>query len=160
MTGTLTFSLRWRCEHNRWSQRTLPHVSYGWSTRIAILVNEADARLECCLCIEIHKETETITDVNEAGWIPWRKYNLQVFYKVVCSWTIWICVWSLWLIGSELPPFNISSNVKNIKKLSELELKRNLKTSWHDQYKGSAWIFVGGLPYDLTEGDVICVFSQ
>jgi hypothetical protein len=65
-----------------------------------------------------------------------------------------------WLVGSELPPFNISSNVKNIKKLSELELKRNLKTSWHDQYKDSAWIFVGGLPYDLTEGDVVCVFSQ
>lgn len=52
------------------------------------------------------------------------------------------------------------TNVKNIKKLSELELKRNLKTSWHDQYKDSAWIFVGGLPYDLTEGDVISVFSQ
>jgi RNA-binding motif X-linked protein 2 len=64
------------------------------------------------------------------------------------------------VVGSELPSFNISSNVKNVKKLSELELKRNLKTSWHDQYKDSAWIFVGGLPYDLTEGDVICVFSQ
>ncbi|PSN42179.1 hypothetical protein C0J52_09854 [Blattella germanica] len=55
---------------------------------------------------------------------------------------------------------NPMTNVKNIKKLSELELKRNLKTSWHDQYKDSAWIFIGGLPYDLTEGDVICVFSQ
>ncbi|KAJ9578798.1 hypothetical protein L9F63_005006 [Diploptera punctata] len=55
---------------------------------------------------------------------------------------------------------NPMTNVKNVKKLSELELKRNLKTSWHDQYKDSAWIFVGGLPYDLTEGDVICVFSQ
>ena len=28
------------------------------------------------------------------------------------------------------------------------------------QYKDSAWIFTGGLPYDLTEGDVVCVFSQ
>ncbi|XP_069689095.1 RNA-binding motif protein, X-linked 2-like [Periplaneta americana] len=55
---------------------------------------------------------------------------------------------------------NPMTNVKNVKKLSELELKRNLKTSWHDQYKNSAWIFIGGLPYDLTEGDVICVFSQ
>lgn len=56
---------------------------------------------------------------------------------------------------------NPLTNVKNIKKLSEQELKRgNLKSSWHDQYKDSAWIFVGGLPYDLTEGDVICVFSQ
>merc|ERR1711982_103039 len=32
--------------------------------------------------------------------------------------------------------------------------------SWHNEYKDSAWIFTGGLPYDLTEGDVICVFSQ
>jgi len=34
------------------------------------------------------------------------------------------------------------------------------KQSWHWEYKDSAWIFIGGLPYDLTEGDVICVFSQ
>lgn len=34
------------------------------------------------------------------------------------------------------------------------------ESSWHRQYKDSAWIFVGGLSYDLTEGDVICVFSQ
>ena len=33
-------------------------------------------------------------------------------------------------------------------------------SSWHDGYKDSAWIFVGGLPYDLTEGDIITVFSQ
>jgi RNA-binding motif protein, X-linked 2 len=50
--------------------------------------------------------------------------------------------------------------MKNVTKLSERELTGNLKTSWHDQYKNSAWIFVGGLPYDLTEGDIICVFSQ
>jgi len=30
----------------------------------------------------------------------------------------------------------------------------------HDDFKDSAYIFVGGLPYELTEGDVICVFSQ
>lgn len=50
--------------------------------------------------------------------------------------------------------------MKNVTKLSELELKRGGKSSWHDQYKHSAWIFVGGLPYDLSEGDVVCVFSQ
>ena len=54
----------------------------------------------------------------------------------------------------------ISRNMKNVLKLSERELQSNMKTSWHDQYKHSAWVFVGGLPYDLTEGDVICVFSQ
>lgn len=56
-------------------------------------------------------------------------------------------------------PFRLS-NMKNVIKLSEQELKSGHKTSWHDQYRDSSWIFVGGLPYDLTEGDIICVFSQ
>jgi RNA-binding motif protein, X-linked 2 len=30
----------------------------------------------------------------------------------------------------------------------------------HDDFKDSAYIFVGGIPYELTEGDIICVFSQ
>lgn len=55
---------------------------------------------------------------------------------------------------------NPLTNMKNVLKLSEQELRSSMKTSWHDQYKHSAWIFVGGLPFDLTEGDIICVFSQ
>lgn len=51
-------------------------------------------------------------------------------------------------------------NMRNIKKLSEQELKTLPKSSWHDEYRSSAWIFVGGLPYDLSEGDVIAIFSQ
>lgn len=54
----------------------------------------------------------------------------------------------------------IYRNMKNVKKLSEQELYTSNKTSWHDQYRDSAWIFVGGLPFDLTEGDLICIFSQ
>jgi RNA-binding motif protein, X-linked 2 len=50
--------------------------------------------------------------------------------------------------------------MKNVTKLSEQELRTGNKTSWHDQYKNSSWIFVGGLPYDLSEGDIISVFSQ
>ncbi|GJQ84657.1 hypothetical protein Trydic_g5189, partial [Trypoxylus dichotomus] len=55
---------------------------------------------------------------------------------------------------------NPLTNMKNVKKLSEQELRSLNKTTWHDQYRDSAWIFVGGLPYDLTEGDIVCVFSQ
>uniref|UniRef100_A0A1B6LFZ4 RNA-binding motif protein, X-linked 2 n=1 Tax=Graphocephala atropunctata TaxID=36148 RepID=A0A1B6LFZ4_9HEMI len=56
---------------------------------------------------------------------------------------------------------NPLTNVKNIKKLSEQELKSgNTVSSWHNQYKDSAWVFIGGLPYDLTEGDVLCIFSE
>lgn len=50
--------------------------------------------------------------------------------------------------------------MKNVLKLSEADLKYGQKSSWHDQYRNSAWIFVGGLPYDLSEGDVVCIFSQ
>lgn len=58
---------------------------------------------------------------------------------------------------------NPITNAKNLNKLNERELSLGLtgsKTSWHSLYEESAWIFVGGLAYDLTEGDVIAVFSQ
>ena len=34
------------------------------------------------------------------------------------------------------------------------------RQSWHDLYKSSSWIYVGGLDYGLTEGDIEAVFSQ
>ncbi|XP_025205526.1 U2 snRNP component ist3 [Melanaphis sacchari] len=55
---------------------------------------------------------------------------------------------------------NPLTNMRNVKKLSEQELQRLPKSSWHDEYKSSAWIFVGGLPYDLSEGDIMSIFSQ
>ncbi|XP_076454254.1 uncharacterized protein LOC143289200 [Babylonia areolata] len=59
---------------------------------------------------------------------------------------------------------NPITNAKNLQKLNQRELELGIvgrnKKSWHDEYKDSAWIFIGGLPYDLTEGDVVCVFSQ
>ena len=32
--------------------------------------------------------------------------------------------------------------------------------SWHDEYRNSAWVYVGGLAHELSECDVICVMSQ
>lgn len=55
---------------------------------------------------------------------------------------------------------NPLTNMRNVLKLSEQELYTNNTTSWHDQYRDSAWVFIGGLPYDLSEGDIICIFSQ
>lgn len=70
------------------------------------------------------------------------------------------------------------SVVREINKINELELELGSSSaSWHDEYKGnnyiqhlfvnltleytdSAYIFVGGLHFDLTEGDVITIFSQ
>ena len=52
-------------------------------------------------------------------------------------------------------------NMKNVTKLSQSELSGKAgKGSWHDMYQDSAWIFIGGFPYNLSEGDIICVFSQ
>jgi len=51
--------------------------------------------------------------------------------------------------------------VKEINKINQAELDLGISgASWHDEYKDSAYIFVGGLHFDLTEGDVITIFSQ
>ncbi|UYV81878.1 RBMX2 [Cordylochernes scorpioides] len=57
---------------------------------------------------------------------------------------------------------NYLTNVRNTKKLTERELALGIvedgsasKTSWHNDYKDSAWVYIGGLDYGLTEGDVI-----
>ncbi|VDP87795.1 unnamed protein product [Echinostoma caproni] len=58
---------------------------------------------------------------------------------------------------------NPLTNTKNQNILNERELRLGYTgtlSSWHRQYKDSAWIFIGGLNYELTEGDLICVFSQ
>jgi len=57
--------------------------------------------------------------------------------------------------------FFYPSVVKEINKINQAELDLGLSgASWHDEYKDSAYIFVGGLHFDLTEGDVITIFSQ
>ncbi|MFH4977684.1 hypothetical protein AB6A40_004393 [Gnathostoma spinigerum] len=59
---------------------------------------------------------------------------------------------------------NPITNIKNQNKLTTRELDFGIHggstKSWHHKYAESAWIYVGGLPYDLNEGDIIAVFSQ
>jgi RNA-binding motif X-linked protein 2 len=57
------------------------------------------------------------------------------------------------------------NNVKSIENLIEEEIRLGIyggitKGSWHDTYKSSAWVFLGGFSFELTEGDIICVMSQ
>lgn len=42
----------------------------------------------------------------------------------------------------------------------ELENATPPSASWHVDYRDTAWIYIGGIPLDLSEGDVITVFSQ
>lgn len=58
---------------------------------------------------------------------------------------------------------NPITQTRNQNAMNERELRlgyTGTESSWHRQYKDSAWIFIGGLSYDLCEGDIICVFSQ
>ncbi|PAA78553.1 hypothetical protein BOX15_Mlig002782g5, partial [Macrostomum lignano] len=58
---------------------------------------------------------------------------------------------------------NPLTQVRNQRLMTEKELQlgtANTQSSWHSMFKDSAWIYIGGLDYELTEGDVICVFSQ
>ncbi len=55
------------------------------------------------------------------------------------------------------------NKVKEILNINKQELERGLagtSGSWHTKYAQSAWVYVGGLAKELTEGDVICVLSQ
>lgn len=53
-------------------------------------------------------------------------------------------------------------NINATKKLGEVELNEGYEgnRSWHHQFRHSAYVYIGGLPQGLTEGDVVIVFSQ
>jgi RNA recognition motif-containing protein len=55
------------------------------------------------------------------------------------------------------------NTIREIQKINDVELERGMAgtaASWHTKYAESAWVYVGNLDVDLTEGDVICVMSQ
>lgn len=39
-------------------------------------------------------------------------------------------------------------------------MSRPPEASWHADYRDTAYIYIGGLPFDLTEGDVVTICSQ
>lgn len=57
---------------------------------------------------------------------------------------------------------NPLTQIRNTQKASKFEVAQGLSegASWHARYKHSAYVFAGGLPYDLTEGDVLAIFAQ
>ncbi|KAH9603843.1 hypothetical protein KSS87_005963 [Heliosperma pusillum] len=56
-------------------------------------------------------------------------------------------------------PLTLVRRTQNIN-AKEAELGISDEASWHANYKDSAYVFVGGIPYDLTEGDLLAVFAQ
>jgi hypothetical protein len=58
---------------------------------------------------------------------------------------------------------SIMNNIREIEKINKEELDRGIagtSASWHAQYEKSAWVYVGNLEHELTEGDVLCIMSQ
>jgi RNA-binding motif X-linked protein 2 len=57
---------------------------------------------------------------------------------------------------------NPLTQIKNTRKATQQEISLGLgeSASWHARFKHSAYIFTGGLDYDLTEGDLLAVFAQ
>ncbi|KAL3153366.1 hypothetical protein ABBQ38_011706 [Trebouxia sp. C0009 RCD-2024] len=57
---------------------------------------------------------------------------------------------------------NPLTQIKNTQKISRQEILQGVpeSASWHARYKHSAYVYAGGLPFDLTEGDVLTVFAQ
>ena len=48
------------------------------------------------------------------------------------------------------------NKIRDVERLNQAELESgvSLQGSWHWAYRASNYVFVGGLPYDLTEGDL------
>ncbi|XP_073134569.1 zinc finger CCCH domain-containing protein 25 [Henckelia pumila] len=56
-------------------------------------------------------------------------------------------------------PLTLVKRIQNINQ-KEATLGISEEASWHAKYKDSAYVYAGGLPFDLTEGDLLAVFAQ
>ena len=54
---------------------------------------------------------------------------------------------------------NPLTQIKNTQKATLSEVRQGLSdsASWHAKFANSAYVFAGGLSFDLTEGDVLAV---
>ncbi|PHH67296.1 hypothetical protein CDD81_1 [Ophiocordyceps australis] len=54
------------------------------------------------------------------------------------------------------------NKIRAIQALNQKEIEQGISpnASWHTDYRDTAFVYFGGLPYDLSEGDVITIFSQ
>lgn len=54
------------------------------------------------------------------------------------------------------------SEIRNIQRLNNAELEEAtpFNASWHQDYKDTAWVFIGRLPPEMNEMDILIMFSQ
>ena len=69
------------------------------------------------------------------------------------------------VLQSHLSYICIMNVIKEIERINANEFKAGIigglgKGSWHEKYKDSAWVYLGGMTFELSEGDILCVMSQ
>ncbi|KAL9128448.1 MAG: hypothetical protein Q9217_002881 [Psora testacea] len=54
------------------------------------------------------------------------------------------------------------NTIREIQNLNKRELENAVapEASWHTDYRSTAYIHISGLPFTLTEGDILTIFSQ
>jgi RNA-binding motif X-linked protein 2 len=54
------------------------------------------------------------------------------------------------------------NSVRAIQQLNKRELEAGISPegSWHTDYRDTAFVYIGGLAFELSEGDIITIFSQ
>ncbi|KUJ09859.1 uncharacterized protein LY89DRAFT_278917 [Mollisia scopiformis] len=54
------------------------------------------------------------------------------------------------------------NNIRQIQELNKKELENGVtpEASWHADYRDTAYVYIGGLPFELSEGDIVTIFSQ
>ncbi|KAH8647421.1 hypothetical protein BGZ60DRAFT_535309 [Tricladium varicosporioides] len=54
------------------------------------------------------------------------------------------------------------NSIRQIQELNKRELENGVspEASWHSDYRDTAYIYIGGLPFELSEGDIVTIFSQ
>ncbi|KAK4899654.1 RNA-binding protein Cwf29 [Elasticomyces elasticus] len=53
-------------------------------------------------------------------------------------------------------------SIRQVERLNAVELEKVVPSnaSWHTDYRDTAYIYIGGLPFELSEGDILTIFSQ
>ncbi|KAK3644391.1 RNA-binding protein Cwf29 [Elasticomyces elasticus] len=53
-------------------------------------------------------------------------------------------------------------SIRQVERLNGVELEKVVPSnaSWHTDYRDTAYIYIGGLPFELSEGDILTIFSQ
>jgi RNA-binding motif protein, X-linked 2 len=71
--------------------------------------------------------------------------------------------WTSSAVGAlDILPYPIMNSIRQTQALNkrELEVAVPPSASWHADYRDTAYIYIGGFSFDLSEGDLLTIFSQ